>query len=63
MTFEGCQLPENWDVITDSNGDGLRVEYPFIRLFLVKSQKTSNIVHWELQEDIANAGLEAFPWL
>ena len=58
MTFERCQLPENLDVITDSNGDRLRVEYPFIRLFLVKSQKTSNI---ELQQDIANAGLEAFP--
>lgn len=45
MTFERCQLPENLDVITDSNGDGSRVEYPFIRLFLVKSQKTFNIVH------------------
>ena len=63
MTFERCQLPENLDVITDSNGDGVRVKYPFIRLFLVKSQKTFNIVHWELQEHIANAGLEAFPWL
>ena len=45
MTFERCQLPENLDVITDSNGDGSRVEYPFIRLFLVKSQKIFNIVH------------------
>jgi len=43
---------ENWDVITDSNGDGVRVKYPFkVRIFLAKSPKTFNIVHWELQED------------
>ena len=50
--FERCQLVENWDVACDSNGDGVRVKYPFkVHLFLAKSPKTFTIVQGELQED------------
>ena len=50
--FSGCQLPENWDVVCDCNGDGVRVKYPFkVRLFLAKSPKSFSIIQGKLQED------------
>lgn len=50
--FVRFQLPENWDVVCDGNGDGVRVKYPFkVRLYLAKSPKTFSIVLGELQED------------
>ena len=39
----------------DSNGDGVRVEYPFkVRLFLSKSPKTFSLISGELKEDHLN---------
>jgi len=50
--FSRCKLPENWDVVCDCNGDGVRVKYPFkVRLFLAKSPKTFSLVQGKLQED------------
>ena len=50
--FDRCKFPENWDVVCDSNGDGVRVKYPVkVRLFLSKSLKTFSVVQGKLQED------------
>ena len=50
--FDRCKFLENWDVVCDSNGDGVRVKYPFkVRLFLSKSPKTFSLINGELQED------------
>ena len=50
--FERCRFPENWDVVCDCNGDGVRVRYPFkVCLFLAKSPKTFSVVQGKLQED------------
>ena len=39
--FSPCKLSENWDVVCDYNGDGVRVKYPFkVQLFLAKAPKT-----------------------
>lgn len=50
--FSRCKLPENWDLVCDFNGDGVRVKYPFkVRLFLAKSPKTFTLVQGKLLED------------
>lgn len=50
--FSGCQLPENWDMVCDCNGDGVKVKYPVkVRLFLARSPKTFSITDGQLQED------------
>jgi len=52
MDFSRCKLPEKWDLVCDSNGDGVRVKYPFkVRLFLAKSPKTFTLVQGKLLED------------
>ena len=50
--FSRCKLPENWDLVCDFNGDGVRVKYPFkVQLFLTKSPKTFTLVQGKLLED------------
>lgn len=52
VDFSRCKLPEKWDLVCDSNGDGVRVKYPFkVRLFLAKSPKTFALVQGKLLED------------
>ena len=50
--FSRWKLPENWDLVCDSSGDGVRVKYPFkVWLFLAKSPKTFTLVQGKLLED------------
>lgn len=49
--FASCRLPENWGAVCDSNGDGVRVKYPFkVRLFLAKFPKTFSVVMGNVQD-------------
>jgi len=50
--FSRCKFPEKWDLVCDSNGDGLRVKYLFkVRLFFAKSPKTFTLVQGKPLED------------
>lgn len=39
--FDNCKFPEDWDIIVDSIGDGLKIDFPVkLRPFLLWSPKT-----------------------
>lgn len=52
VDFERFRFLKKCEVVCDSNGDGVRVKYPFkVRLFLSKSPKTFSLINGELKED------------
>ena len=52
MILMDANLLNNWGVECDSDGDWVRVKYPFrVRLFLSKSPKMFSLNSGELQED------------
>lgn len=52
VDFERFRFLKKRDVVCDSNGDGVKVKYPFkVRLLLSKSPKTFSLINGELRED------------